>query len=89
MTVSRANSTTHKWAIKGVLAAPEFLSRGATKREGRKTPSGAQHCVNMGRVWCRDRDRDRDRGRGRDRGMDSGRGGARGRSRDSGKGRDK
>ena len=71
----------------------EFWSRGATKGGGRRAPSGAQHCVNMGRVWGRDRDTDRFRGR--DRGMDIGRGRARdrrrdrGRSKDSGRDRDK
>ena len=88
MTVSRASSTAHRWAIKGVLAAPEVWSRGATKGGGGRAPSGAQHCVNMGRVWGRDRDRDKDRGRGRNRGMDSGRGEARGRSRDKGRSKD-
>ena len=51
----------------------EFWSRGATKGGGRRAPSGAQHCVNMGRVWGRDRDKDRGRGRDRGRSMDSGR----------------
>ena len=83
----RASSTTHRWAIKGALAAPERWSRGVTKGGGGRAPSGAQR-VNMGRVWGGDRNRDKDRGRGRDRGMDSGRGEARGRSRNRGRSKD-
>ena len=59
-----------------------------TKGGGERAPSGAQHCVNMGRVWGGDRDRNKYRGRVRDRGMNSGRGEARGRSRDRGRSKD-
>ena len=91
MTVSRASSTTHRWAIKGVLAAPEVWSRGATEGEGGRAPSGTQNCINMSRVWGRDRDRDKGQGRGRDRGRSEARDRSRdrGRSKDSGRGRGK
>ena len=91
MTVSRASSTTHKWAIKGVLAVSDFWSRGATKGGGGRAPSGPQNCINMSRVWGRDRDRDKGQSRGRDRDRSEARDRSRdrGRSKDSGRGRGK